>query len=417
MKFFEKVLRYSAASLACLWVFGVTATEFDPADYTVVAYKLTAEQEEQFRHDDGLISEFWSAWDNDRDEKLDYVYMVPLTHGRNPGSMDDGREVDMCPPDVQTGFTSGQDDAQMWVRAAYGEKGLYLYCEVLDDDFVGLIGEQPTGADWPFPYVGSEHWMNDCFDFALDIYGSEEQRSHWLTILPGQQTMTMWQYQYRFGTSEPASIVRLNYADPAWEGWFDSWLLKYDQLSVSEAQAKYGILFEGVATGDKCKTQEWFFPWSKVAAGISMPSQGQKIAAIFQYNDLDMEADKTAIGMDCLFFKDRSNFLNQRADYTVRKYNGGEIIVADNERACYEGTNWGDIEFGGSLAEMTGGETGMPRILPAHSLKAAGDCTGVFGLDGRKVVLQNARGPVHVVTVRRMSDGTVRSLSLKNSVR
>jgi hypothetical protein len=80
------------SGMALLCAVQVRAASFDPADYVLVSYELTAAQEEQFDNGDGAVSGFWSAWDRDSENRLDYVHELPETHGN--GVVSAGAEDD-----------------------------------------------------------------------------------------------------------------------------------------------------------------------------------------------------------------------------------------------------------------------------------------------------------------------------------
>jgi hypothetical protein len=208
-------------------------------------------------------------------------------------------------------------------------------------------------------YNGQEHWMNDCFDFSLDIYNSIEQRNH-MVCRSSQETLTYRQYQYRFGGNETTLVIRINDPDPAWESKNDcgAWVLKYNQVSVTEAHQNYGILFEVFPAGEHRKAQEWLIPWSEIGSGVSIPSTGQKLAITMSYNDMDMSAiGRTCLNPDCLFLRDRGNQFVNRPEFST------------DPNYCRSGTNWGDIEFGGKLDEISGPSVAVsPRHAALRSL-------------------------------------------------
>jgi hypothetical protein len=107
-------------------VFIATATEVDKTDYTIIAYRLSEEQENSFNHTNGEASSFWTAWDDPGNEsRLDYIHLLPETHGTHVSGADCGGLPETCPPQWEPGFSDGPDDAQFKVRMAGGEKGVY----------------------------------------------------------------------------------------------------------------------------------------------------------------------------------------------------------------------------------------------------------------------------------------------------
>jgi hypothetical protein len=359
----------------------------DPADYVLGSYELSPAQEETYNEKDGELSPFWSAWEGTSGDKLDCVRELPSTHGA--AADPDGTTYGKCEYRIP-GFSAGEDDAQLTIKSAYGAKGLYLWVRAIDDDFVGLIASpfgnrEPTGEEAK-TYAGAEHWMNDCFDMMLDIYNSTDIKDHRGIEPNDQQTLTSIQYQFRFGSSEPASVVRVNTVDPTWQGCGvneDCWLrIIYNQVSLEEAKTRYGILIETVNSGEHSKSHEWLIPLGMVGGGggISFPAKGARISVALQYNDMD--GGGTGLeNLDFLFLKGyASPFFHTE--------------VIDN---CGLEWNWGDIEFGGRLDQYASPETpmistpyhvhrsdgrprryyllnGSPISLPSRVTRSGGDC-------------------------------------------
>jgi hypothetical protein len=213
----------------------------------------------------------------------------------------------------------GSEDCMLKVKVAYGEMGLYLWIEAIDDQYMDPIPPDTTIIDGGDTIVtmGTEEWLTDAVDFYLDIFSSQQQKEGRFITSGDQRTATMTQFQYRYGIESAGSIVRINGFDPAWTGVGDPF--KYETLRISEAFQR-GILFE-VVTLDECrKVQEWFIPWNRAGAGMDMPVVGQKIAFTAGYNDID--AGETM--PDILRWKNLCDpYCNS--------------------------DNWGDIEFGPSL--------------------------------------------------------------------
>jgi hypothetical protein len=322
------------------------ATDPDPSDAVLVVYELTSDQEDHYSNNDGRLSDFWSSWENDTDNKLDYVHELPATHGS--GVVTAGNpETDIHYGDCtwfEPAFADGPEDAQLFIKGAWGEKGLYLLVEVIDDVFIGLLNNAGTAQELPptenQAYKGAEQWMNDCFDMCMDKVDSDELKNHFISGMLDQVTYTVNVYQYRFGSIEPASIVRVSYVDPAWKecNVNNCWALITQQLSLVEAEQNYGVQIEVVAENSTRKAQEWLIPWKSISTGISKPATGSRTAATFQYNDMDGVATSSdpLQDLDVLFFKNRSSI------YTHRAVN----------EDCGKDGNWGDIEYGGKLDDM-----------------------------------------------------------------
>jgi hypothetical protein len=358
----------------------VHSVTIDPTDYVLVAYRLTADQESQFDAKDGKSSSFWSMWDNN--DALDYVHELPSTHGTATLSPDQQgayyENLDGSAPARIPGFTDGEDDAQLWGRAAWGTQGLYLYVEILDDEFVGLVSNteiDPVEGD--YGHVGADYWMNDCAEFALDIYSSEEQKSHYVPRF-SQETETYFQYLYRLGpvagsnTTIRVSSFNVNhsvYPDESGRGLGDTWgwIMEPHDVSMAELGTNYGIKMETYSGGEKKRACEWFLPWRSVASGINEPSVGQRIALTMGYLDMDGTEDKQP---DFLSLK---NYGNQ---FTTRPvYNGVKISHG-------AGDNWGDIEFAGNLDD----QITKARLARSRSVvHTTGISSDYFAINGIKL--------------------------------
>jgi hypothetical protein len=364
----------------------IFATEPDPADAVLIAYELTEQQETDFNNKDGSLSGFWSAWDRDNAGKLDLVKEMPSTHGS--GIKPAGPE-DVCYGQcgcTYPGFSDGEDDAQLHVKAAYGTNGIYLLIEAVDDLFVGLVA---TGAGYQdmseniatetSAYKAAHLWMNDCFDMCLDIYSAEDLTTHYIPNTYDYLTYSTYQYQFRFGSDQPASTIRINYVDPTWKECVGSncWSIIFGNFSMAEAEEKYKVKIETVNIGEHSKAQEWLIPWSSYAAGVSKPAVGAKLAITLQYNDIDaMDGEGADLNaLNCLFFK------NKQSVFAHREPNA----------ACGTSTPWGNVEFGGKLNDLVppeGGVAATPKMLA--SVKENVKAQAYFTLSGRKLANQKA---------------------------
>jgi hypothetical protein len=342
----------------------------DLSDFTVVAYKLRAEQETQYSYTDGVLSDFWNTWDT---VDLDFIAEIPSTNGYTP----DNRGWD------------GELDAQLAVRCAYSDRGLYVMLKVMDDNFVDIVvtGDGDSAFD-----QGAAEWMNDGVDMYLDIYSSSEQIAQNRFFLNFDQlTTTTKQYQYRFGSAMPGNIVRINYFNPAWDGTADvNKAILYNHVSVEEAHQNYGILFEVVPLENGIKAQEWFIPWNQAGAGMNPPAQGQLTAFIVGYNDADQSSEKSP---DLLRWKNRGD------------------AYGNNQ-------NWGDIQFGGYIDEQAAEAVrpGHPILPPAQMkiLRNAHAKDELYTTDGRRIAIGKPITAVGCsVMVRRIaSAGMTRSSSI-----
>jgi hypothetical protein len=379
----------------------LAATDVDPMDQTLIAYEASKADEDAFSGTDGKISEFWTALMENRDYKFDNITLTPEVNGvRATSPHGDGP--------VGEAFTEGKDDAQQWVYAAWGEKGLYLLIETQDDAFVGAIGSfDPLASVGDANYHWTaDYWMNDCVDMCIDIYPSDELQNQWVECVTNQITNTTWQYQYRFGISDAPNTVLINFPSP---GGIDRWNpdcipkgskggpngtemgeLNLSPISVSEALINYGIKIEIIHTGESKRAQEWFFPWNHVAAGRNMPSPGEKIAFSVQYNDMDPAMAGTATMPDVLFW------INGGNPFFPRKFYDG---MAAQQPVDLAPLNWGDIEFGGRIQDISG-QTPVVRNITATTaakIRAA----KIYSIDGRRMSISAAAGKNPRIAVQR----------------
>ena len=105
----------------------------------------------------------------------------------------------------EEGFT-GESDARMWVRAAWGTEGLYLYFKVRDDQFVtnAVTRCEDDGAGGEICHTAAQaSWYNDAMDLYFDpnstqiLYGTQGVLFPNFTF--NRVTKNMLQVQYQFG--------------------------------------------------------------------------------------------------------------------------------------------------------------------------------------------------------------------------
>jgi hypothetical protein len=268
----------------------------DSTDYVLTAYRLSAEQEALFSHEDGGLSAFWTLWDESQ-VILDRIHELPSIHGVS-------QSID--------GF-DGEDDCRLIVKAAWGEKGLYLLAEAVDDTFfiMEVNDCECSNCNGIYDY--------DILDMDIDVFSSDDQKRLDLFITDGdQRTSSYTQFKYRYGTTEHQSdIICINSFDSSWEGVGDP--IQYRYVPIGKAFAM-GILFEVIHINESRKIQEWLIPWEKVGSGMTKPELGRKIAFIAGYLDMDPG--------------------NTRLDF-IRLKNHCDVYCNSD--------NWGDIVFGPEL--------------------------------------------------------------------
>jgi hypothetical protein len=315
----------------------------DTSDYVLVAYKLTPAQESLFVRD-AAMSPFWSAWDraNTGDSmRLDYVDLTVEKNAWVAG----GAQF------------SGHGDAGEVIRAAYGEKGLYLYFGVTDDNW-----QQPADFE------------TDVLDFLIDRRSSQEIREcNPFDCLPSG-VWALWsswpvyssvQYQIQVGGLSVPQRVRLNYLEGSTMYWGNV-------LTDSLASTHNGMDLDVVSLGENLTAAEIRIPWVWVgdAGGVgAMPAEGRRVGLSGGYNDVD--SGQASSMLTRLRWKEKDPYntcvdLNPPHD------------VCDS---------WGDIETGPPL-----GEPSAIRPSPSHRHAAAATLPGLrdpsaryFALTGKSV--------------------------------
>lgn len=347
----------------------------NPPYHVLDAYRLSGEQEAAFDETDGLPSSFWSAWD--ADGGMDYVQMNPLYPGNAWNRSDEG--------------FIGESDAQALVRAAWSDRGLYLYVQVVDDQFVddALVCIKEYCPNDP----SELSWANDAMDLYLDIYSTDlhEAAPDMVFANPTRNRLTKKtiQIQYQFGSATTKDRFSFNRADP-----LTADLIIDRNVTFADAKANYdGLTGEAVTLNDFTKAQEWFIPWSYVGnGGIPTPNPGTSFAFTVGYND----ADGGATDMDCLRWRNA-------ADPTKRIQ---DLATGLTEHVPTE--PWGDIQV---VADPVG--DAAIRFRPSARQPHQSDIVSVgrFDLRGARVGRDDVRAAATAVHVERMrlKDGTTRT--------
>lgn len=292
----------------------------------LTGYKLSADQEVMFNASDGEISAFWHAWD-DPDVVLDHIELNCTYNGNYLGN-----------EYSDVGFTD-EEDARMWVRAAWGENGIYLYFEVRDDQFVDHAVTRSHGDGTPHT-AAEASWYNDAMDLYFDKFSTEmlygTQEVLFINYKFNRVTINMRQVQYQFGSmgSVPETFSYNEVIkDP--DGLY---LFTEDRdftFERAETEAD-GLIAEIIAGSDKglddvTQVMEWYFPWSQVGAngGTDAPSAGESKSVAFAcgYND----ADEGATDSDFIRWWRATDPFKR-----VPPPEGGQHVPTDG---------WGDIEL------------------------------------------------------------------------
>lgn len=282
-----------------------------PPYHVLDAYRLTTGQEAMFSETDGELSAFWVSWD--QNPGMDYVEMDPTYPGNAWNRSDEG--------------FIGQTDAFTTVRAAWSDRGLYLFVKVIDDQFVDdalvCIGDY-CPAD-----PGELAWANDAMDLFLDVYSTELHEAApdlvFANYLRNRLTKKTVQIQYQFGATTSKDRFSFNRVDPA----TGEMIIDRD-VTFADAKVNYdGLTGEAVSVNDYTKAQEWFIPWTYVGnGGVPTPNPGTYFAFTVGYND----ADGGATDMDCLRWRNAADPTKRVQDWST-----GQAEHVPTE-------SWGDIQ-------------------------------------------------------------------------
>jgi len=245
---------------------------YNPA-FTVSAYALSPAQEAMYSSTDDSMSVFWKAWDMQPSPNMqrgELKWNDNYTWG-----------------DAATGL----DDVGFNARFAYGVQGVYILFEVNDNNYVG--------------YQNPNDYENDGVEFlaakysAEALYGQNTQlRCLDDAIYPNQALFEFFQIQIRYGLKllEPVTTFSLNYWDPSQLGTSNCNLgpggvmLYNRQTSMLDNAEK--IQAEILEPNDTWHRQEWLIPWASWGGPnptiMTQRNQGEKLAILFGYNDLDV---------------------------------------------------------------------------------------------------------------------------------
>ena len=248
-----KALAVACVAAASIWA----VTGPDVNDYTLVMYKLGGG--DHYSATDGVLSGFWSKWDN---YSRDYVSM----------KSDQSQYLYEVGPKFQ-----GGDDAGLAVRAAYNEKGVYLYCDVNDNSFV----EPGAPGTWGTDVV-------DLYMDALNKAGLENVEN----LFGAQWALSTSSKQLQVAMGNTAKVSSFNFRK------YDA----VDMLTMTNNNVPFGsgiigdcnydsINCEIITVSATRKIQEWYIPWSQwLGEGGAMPAVGTRLAFIAGYNDQDGDA-------------------------------------------------------------------------------------------------------------------------------
>ncbi len=302
-------------------------------------YALTPEQEASFVVDNQK-SPFWDEWEKNPG-KFDIVELLPSA----PGNAWERSE---------RGFNDDAD-ASMEVRAAWGEKGLYLYLLVRDNQFVNsgvtCIYDPISEENWCPDDPRSLVWANDAIDMYIDGFSTDyhhpsiaDEIFHNKTI--DRKTRTMMQIQCQFGATNPPETFSLNKIGD--NGQFQ---MDRNVMIQTLPQTHDGMMLDFVTITGNLRAQEWFIPWGQVGKnGIQKPTPGTmtaKIAFACGYND----ADGSATSFDALRWRNAADPTKRVQDWST---GSGAYVPTEA---------WGDIRFVSSQLPIVNRLKAYPKAI------------------------------------------------------
>jgi endo-1,4-beta-xylanase len=251
-----------------------------PADYApkasgtpahiLLAYGLTADQEKTFGIDPRAVSAFWHGIDDSHD----HIFMDQRNNNRE-GS---------------TFSAVNTRDAELLVKAAHSARGLYLYFEATDNQFLNY---DPTL---------NSYFNTDCLSVLLDSKPSsvilDPNNAHNYLMQDWGLYLSTVQYQIAFGNDAPPLMFRFNYGDP--------WDMNFKFETFANARAQKGIEVRWVKLDRFHRVQEWFIPWTAIGqpGDVSAePAVGTRLAFAPSYVDRDQGGEdpgtpKTLVWID-----------------------------------------------------------------------------------------------------------------------
>ena len=331
---------------------------YQPPDSTsharekMTVYQLRATDESAFDAADGKLSDFWNAWWNYSDSTKAYDTYEPDDAGMSPPGYAysaDTSETLIYP-----------SDASVSIRGAYGEIGLYLLFEVVDDYFVET-------ASVSSPYV---HDVNDVIDFFLDptplmdIQAAEEE--HFYLFPDYQLTRNHAEYSARFRDS---MITRSTYNAAATNEFFQSW----KTVTREAASVNFGLKVEEIVSDDGLvRFQEWLIPWNMIGTGMAQAVEGQRIAATFDYRDVDPVLSDGYTGLAWI---NGATPYSRDSKFGVARDAWGELIFgpalfSSTDTTWNSDSTWG-ATLSGSVHDYSGMPVGEARVVlvPTNNMK------------------------------------------------
>jgi hypothetical protein len=325
----------------CIMLLGdkpeVFRREADQA-YTTKAYELTTEQEEWFDANDNVPSRFWKAW-----EVVETADQLYLDH--NDPHIDTEEPINSA------------EDANIYLKFAYGNEGLYVLFQVTDDDWNPVLSDAP-----------SQFWKYDVCDLYLSQYSAEDMYAnsgeYFHNLRYSQLGLGTAQMLVTFGGNEPVDFFYYNVAgEPTKEDPGPNNFMQSNKTTFADAEAMWGIkveLLPALEGEENVRRQEWLVPWGVIGGvpGTTRRTSGDRLGFGGGYNDFDA----TAIAPS------RLRWRNGADPY----YHCGGLQPDDT----YEGRSvdsWGDILFDKKVDELLSeNNVEMPEAYEPSNIRSPG---------------------------------------------
>ncbi len=326
---------------------------FDTDEYhELCSYKLSPEQEAKFAVGDGL-SPFWSVWNDD--DIFDHIHLSPDYSGNTWNRS-------------AFGFTS-ESDCRMTVRTAWGSNGLYLYCEISDDNWSATpplcIYSRDRDASFCPDDPGFLNWANDALDLYFDPFPTSVHQ-----VLPDEvfydpsldrRTKQMLNLLCRFGAEEPPESLTVIKMNDSTEG-----MPRLDVRIEHLPDQLDGMAVDFVAISENTRIQEWFIPWSLIGRTPDPQSQMPEFAFACGYNDFEEGQE----GYDALLWRNAANPFKRVQDWST-----GQSAFLPTEP-------WGDIRV---LNEELPPPSAAPPSQNGPTPNTAWSTVEYFDLLGRSI--------------------------------
>ncbi|MDZ4693843.1 MAG: hypothetical protein SGI86_01755 [Deltaproteobacteria bacterium] len=220
---------------------------------TLSAPALTERQASSFVGADGKASAFWQGLNTAP------TVMRPSTHTNR-----DGRDE-----------FRGDKDAEVALRAAHSDKGLYLLIEVRDDEWSPVF----KASGYPHAY--------DALEIMFDSHSSQQISACGQKCRPA--ALAKWDLtdktrQLQFWTDPRIDALKFLYSEP---DFFPGHEMKFAQVTRDHD----GLTVDRFSAGRTVRTAEIFVPWAQLGIDARSQKPGSRFAFTVSYHDNDTRRD------------------------------------------------------------------------------------------------------------------------------